>query len=473
MTATDIPAEPGLKRVLGLPGLTLFGLTYLAPVTVFTTYGAVTGVTGGHLPAAYVIASVVMLFTAVSYGRMVRAFPTAGSAYTYTQQSFGGHVGFMVGWTLMLDYLFLPMINFLLIGIYLHSQVPSVPAQVFVLAALLLSLVFNVLGVDFISRLSTLVVGLAGVLVVVFVALSVHHTLDRGASAPFASFLPGSSGTSAAFSGAAILALSFLGFDAVSTMSEEARNPRRTIPRAIVLTTVLGGLLFIVVSWMGALVHPGATFSDPDSAGLDIMRTLGGSAFTSFFVAVYVAGAFGSGVTTQAGVSRILYSMGRDGVLPRRVFGRLHPRLRTPVTATGLVSAVSLVALFISLDNAVVMVNFGALIAFSVVNLSVVKHYLVDQGRRSGRDLLSYGLLPVVGFALTLWLWTSLEGITFEVGLCWMLAGFLYLLFLTRMFSRKPPVMSFSEDTSGAVAAPREASAAGAANTVPHDAPRS
>ncbi|MFJ8787741.1 APC family permease [Streptomyces sp. NPDC102462] len=467
MTATDTPAGSGLKRVLGLPGLTLFGLTYLAPVTVFTTYGAVTGVTDGHLPAAYVIALVVMLFTAVSYGRMVRAFPAAGSAYTYTQQSFGGHVGFMVGWTLMLDYLFLPMINFLLIGIYLHSEFPSVPAQVFVLAALLLSLLVNVLGVNLISRLSTLVVGLAGVLVVVFVALSVHRTLDHGVSAPFASFLPGGSGTSAAFSGAAILALSFLGFDAVSTMSEEAKDPRRTIPRAIVLTTVLGGVLFIVVSWMGALVHPGSTFTDPDSAGLDIMRTLGGSAFTSFFVAVYVAGAFGSGVATQASVSRILYSMGRDGVLPRRVFGRLHPRLRTPATATALVSAVSLVALFISLDNAVVMVNFGALIAFSVVNLSVVKHYLVDKGRRSGRDLLSYGLLPVVGFALTLWLWTSLEGITFEVGLCWMLAGFLYLLFLTRMFSRKPPVMSFSENPAEAVAAPRDGSAAEARGAVP------
>ncbi|MFF4793110.1 APC family permease [Streptomyces sp. NPDC001276] len=464
MTDTDIPAEKGLKRVLGLPGLTLFGLTYLAPVTVFTTYGAVTGVTNGHLPAAYVIALVVMLFTAVSYGRMVRAFPTAGSAYTYTQQSFGGHVGFMVGWTLLLDYLFLPMINFLLIGIYLHSQFPSVPARVFVLAALLLALLVNVLGVGSISRLSVLVVGLAGVLVVLFVALSVHHTLGHGTSKPFASFLPGGSGTSAAFSGAAILALSFLGFDAVSTMSEEAKDPRRTIPRAIVLTTAIGGVLFIVVSWMGALVHPGSTFSDPDSAGLDIMRTLGGSAFTSFFVAVYVAGSFGSGVTTQASVSRILYSMGRDGVLPKRVFGYLHPRFRTPVIATCLVSAVSLVALFISLDNAVVMINFGALIAFSMVNLSVVKHYLIDRGRRSGRDLLSYGLLPVVGFALTVWLWTSLEGITFEVGLCWMLAGFLYLLFLTRAFRRKPPVMSFSEERAEAEAAPRDEPGVGAAS---------
>ncbi|MFJ3822146.1 APC family permease [Streptomyces nodosus] len=130
------------------------------------------------------------------------------------------------------------------------------------------------------------------------------------------------------------------------------------------------------------------------------------------------------------------------------------PRFRTPAIAACLVSAVSLIALFITLDNAVVVINFGALIAFSVVNLSVVKHYPVDKGRRIGCDLLFYGLLPIVGFALTLWLWTSLEGITFKVGLCWMLAGFLYLLFLTRLFSRKPPVMSFSEDQAAAVTAP-------------------
>ncbi|MEN3539145.1 APC family permease [Microbispora sp. ZYX-F-249] len=432
----------GLKRVLGVPGLTLFGLTYLAPVAVFTTYGAVTQVTEGHLPAAYVVALVVMLFTAFSYGRMARAYPTAGSAYTYTQQTFGGHVGFMTGWTLMLDYLFLPMVNFLLIGIYLNSQFPGVPQWIFTLGALLLVLVLNILGITVMNRVSVLVVGLSVVLVAVFVALSLKHLAGHPAASPFASFTPGQG----VFAGAAILALSFLGFDAVSTLSEEAREPRRAIPRAIVLTTLLGGLLFVLVAWMGSLVHPGYDdFADADTAGVDIMAALGGAAFETIFVAIYVVGAFGSAMATQASVSRILYSMGRDGVLPRAAFARLHPRFRTPAVATAVVSAVSLVALFISLDNAVVMVNFGALIAFSMVNLTVVKHYLVDERRRSAADLVRYGLVPLVGFALTIWLWTSLSGITFTVGLIWMAVGLGYLLALTRMFTRRPPVMSFSD----------------------------
>ncbi|KAB8182471.1 APC family permease [Microbispora catharanthi] len=432
----------GLKRVLGVPGLTLFGLTYLAPVAVFTTYGAVTQVTEGHLPAAYVVALVVMLFTAFSYGRMARAYPTAGSAYTYTQQTFGGHIGFMTGWTLMLDYLFLPMINFLLIGIYLNSRFPEVPQWIFTLAALLLVLVLNVVGITVMNRVNVLVVGLSVVLIVVFAALSLKHLAGHPAPSPFAPFTPGSG----VFAGAAILALSFLGFDAVSTLSEEAKEPRRAIPRAIVLTTLIGGLLFVLVAWMGSLVHPGYDdFANADTAGVDIMSALGGAAFETVFVGIYVVGAFGSAMTTQASVSRILYSMGRDGVLPRAAFARLHPRFRTPVVATAVVSAVSLVALFISLDNAVVMVNFGALIAFSMVNLTVVKHYLFDEGRRSAADLVRYGLVPLVGFALTIWLWTSLSGVTFTVGLIWMAVGFVYLLALTRMFTRRPPVMSFSD----------------------------
>ncbi|WP_433217271.1 APC family permease [Microtetraspora malaysiensis] len=435
-------APSGLKRVLGVPGLTLFGLTYLAPVAVFTTYGTVAQTTKGHLPSAYVVALVVMLFTAISYGRMARAYPTAGSAYTYTQQTFGGHVGFMTGWTLMLDYLFLPMINFLLIGIYLNSQFPAVPQWAFTLAALLVVFGLNVLGITVMSRVNVVVVGASVVLILVFVALALKHLSGQPSPAPFEVFTPGEG----VFAGAAILALSFLGFDAVSTLSEEAREPRRDIPRAIVLTTLIGGLLFVLVAWMGGLTHPGyGDFANPDTAGVDIMAALGGAAFETIFVGIYVIGAFGSAMTTQASVSRILYSMGRDGVLPKRVFSLLHPRFKSPIFAVSVVSVVSLVALFISLDHAVVMVNFGALIAFSMVNLTVIKHYVVDGGRRSAGDLFHYGLLPLVGFALTVWLWTSLSGVTFQVGLVWMAVGLIYLVGLTRFFRRRPPVMTFSD----------------------------
>lgn len=451
MTTTDLPVQPRLKRALGPTALILFGLTYLAPVTVFTTYGIVTESTDNHLPSAYVVALVAMLFTALSYGAMARAFPVSGSAYTYTQQSFGGHVGFLTGWTLMLDYLFLPMINFLLIGLYLNTQFPEVPQWVFALAALLLVLVFNVLGITLVNKLNIAIVALSVLLVVVFAVLAIKELATNPSSdtpSLIEPFLPGSGGLGPVFAGAAVLALSFLGFDAVSTLSEEAKNPKRDIPRAIMLTTLIGGAIFIVVSWLGALVYPDwRDFANVDSAGVDLMAKVGGTFLTSFFVAVYVVGAFGSGMTTQVSVSRIIYSMGRDKVLPG-IFGRLHPRFRTPWVAAVAVSIVSLLSLVLTLDVAATMISFGALAAFSMVNLSVIRHHLFPKGGRdkpTAGEWLRYGLLPAVGFLLTVWLWTSLTVTTFVVGLSWVALGVIYLAVLTRGFRRKPPTMDFSE----------------------------
>ncbi len=446
--ATD---ESRLERVLGPMALVLFGLTYLAPVTVFTTYGIVAETTDNHLPASYLVALVAMLFTALSYGAMARRYPVSGSAYSYSQRAFGGHVGFLTGWTLLLDYLFLPMINFLLIGIYLNTQFPDVPARVFVLAALLLVLLFNVLGIKMVERLNVGVVGLSMLLVVVFATLALKQlTTDPSSTTPglIEPFLPGSGGLGPIFAGAAVLALSFLGFDAVSTLSEEAKSPRRDIPRAILLTTLIGGAIFIVVSWLGALVYPDwRAFSRLDSAGVDLMASVGGTLLTSFFVAVYVVGAFGSGMTTQVSVSRILYAMGRDGVLPRG-FARLHTRFRTPWVAAVVVSVISLLALVLTLEVVATLISYGALAAFSMVNLSVVRTHLFPKGGRTAPtagEWLRYGLVPTVGFLLTVWLWTSLTTTTYAVGVSWMVVGVIYLAILTRGFRRQPPAMDFTE----------------------------
>ncbi|GLF93963.1 APC family permease [Streptomyces yaizuensis] len=453
---------PQLKRVLRLPAVVLFGLTYMSPVAVFTTYGIVNDETDGHLPAAYVLALAVMLLTAHSYGRMVRSFPAAGSAYKYSQKVFGGHVGFMTGWALMLDYLFLPMVSFLLAGIYLHAQFPGVPQAVWSVLVLLAVLVFNVLGVKFVSRITAVIMGATGLLLIAFVVLGATHSQVPAGDA-LQSFVPEAGQWSLLAGGAAILALSFLGFDAVSTLAEEAHDPRRTIPLGIILTTAIGGGLFILVAWIGSLVRPDNAFTDPDSAGAELMRTVGGSALSGAFTAVYVLGCFGSAMVSQASVSRIIFSMGRDGLLPRRVFGRLHPRFGTPVGALLAVSAVALLATVLTLDQAVVMINFGALAAFSMVNLSVLKHYLAGAGRQTGahrsraRFLLVNGVLPALGFASTVWLWTSLTGDTFIVGVLWITAGLVLLAISTRFFTRRPPELHMDEEGSDPAPGPEEA----------------
>lgn len=447
MSQTLPETEGNLKRVLGLPSLVLFGLVYMVPLTVFTTYGIVTETTGGRLSVAYLVTLAAMVFTARSYARMSVAYPVAGSAYTYTQKSFGAPIGFLAGWSLLLDYLFLPMLNYLVIGIYLNAALPAVPQWVIVVVTIGIVTVLNIVGIVSVDRANFLIIGIQAIFIVVFVIMAlvaISHSGTVDVAAPFRG--DGSAGGfGPILAGAAILCLSFLGFDAVSTLSEEAKDPKRTVPRAIMIATVASGLIFIVLSYVSQLVFPSNQFADVDSGSLEVMTTAGGQFLNSFFTAAYVAGALGSAITSQASVARILYAMGRDGILARKVFGHVSPRFSTPVYAIAFVSVISLAAVFVDLALLASVVSFGALVAFSVVNLSVIKHYFVDLKHRQGAQLLGSLVLPLIGFVLTLWLWTSLSGTALVVGLIWLAIGFVWLLVVTRGFSRPTPTLDLQE----------------------------
>jgi len=446
-TVPPVVEEEGrFRRVLGVPSLVLFGLVYMVPLTVFTTYGIVTEITGGRVPVAYVITLAAMVFTARSYARMSVAYPYAGSAYVYAQRTFGPGVGFLAGWSLMLDYLFLPMINYLVIGIYLEAAFPAVPAWVFILVSIALVTLLNVIGIVSVARANFLIIAVQAVFIAVFVVLG-FASLGGASVDPLAPFAGDGSveGVGVLFAGAAVLCLSFLGFDSVSTLAEEAKEPTRSVPRAIMITTIAAGVIFIGLSYLAQLVHPSNEFADVDSAALDVMASAGGQFLGIFFTAAYVAGAAGSALTSQASVSRIIFAMGRDGVLPKRFFGHLNARFATPVNAILCVSVISLLAIVIDLGLLVEMISFGALIAFSVVNLTVIKHYFVDRRERSGASVVSNLVLPAIGFALTVWLWTSLSPRTFLIGLAWLALGVVLLAIVTRGFRRATPMLDLRE----------------------------
>lgn len=434
------------KRVLGVPSLVLFGLVYMVPLTAFTTYGIVTELTGGRVAAAYVITLAAMVFTARSYARMSVAYPYSGSAYVYTQQSFGGALGFLAGWALLLDYLFLPMINYLIIGLYLGDTFPAVPNWVWILAAIATVTVLNIVGIVSVARANFVVIAVQTVFIAVFLVLSIAAAAGQSVDPliPFTGdgtvdgFLP-------LFQGAAVLCLSFLGFDSVSTLAEEAKDSRRTVPRAIMIVTIGAGLLFILLTYLAQVAFPSNEFESADTASIEVVASLGQQWLSALFIAGFVAGSIGSALTSQASVSRILFAMGRDGVLPRPVFGRLSKRFGTPVLPILIVSVVSLCSLFADLLTVSNMISFGALIAFSCVNLSVFKHHFIDRGERSGWDAVNNLVLPGIGFGLTVWLWTNLTVGTFAVGLSWLAVGFVLLLIVTRFFRRPTPMLDLKE----------------------------
>jgi len=436
-----------LRRALGVPSLVLFGLVYMVPLTVFTTYGIVTQLTGGRLSVTYLVTLAAMIFTARSYARMAAEYPLAGSAYTYTQKTFGAPVGFLAGWSLLLDYLFLPMLNYLVIGIYMTAAIPAVPPWVWILISIVLVTVLNMIGIVSVARANVLVIGLQAVFIVVFVVMSVAAVSNSG-TVNLMTPLTGDgtvTGAGPVLAGAAILCLSFLGFDAISTLSEEAKDPIRSVPRAIMISTVVSGFIFFALSYVSQLVFPSNKFADVDSGSLDVMTAAGGQFLNSFFTATYVVAAIGCALTSQASVARILFAMGRDGVLSRRVLGHISGRFSTPTFAILVVSVVSLIAIWIDLATLASIISFGALTAFSAVNLSVVKHYYIDERQRSGRYLFTNLALPLIGLALTAWLWTSLSRLTMLVGLAWLAIGFVWLVIETRGFRRPTPVLDLQE----------------------------
>ncbi|HEV7420595.1 MAG TPA: APC family permease [Mycobacterium sp.] len=442
---TETAAGEGhLKRVLGVPSLVLFGMVYMVPLTVFTTYGIVTQLTGGRLSVAYLVTLAAMVFTARSYARMSAAYPVAGSAYAYAQKSFGAPVGFLAGWSLLLDYLFLPMLNYLVIGIYMSAAVPAVPPWAWIVISIVVVTVLNIVGIVSVARANFLLLALQAVFIAVFVVMAMVTISGSGSVNLLAPFTGDGTvdGASPIFAGAAILCLSFLGFDAVSTLSEEAKDPTRSVPKAIMIATVVSGLIFIGLSYVSQLVFPSNQFADVDAGSLDVMTTAGGQFLNTFFTAAYVAGCIGSALTSQASVARILYAMGRDGIMPRRVFGHVSVRFATPTFAILFVSVVSLLAIWITLTFLASIVSFGALVAFSVVNLAVIKHYFVDKGEKKVFNNL---ILPAVGFILTAWLWTSLSWTTLVYGSIWLAIGFIWLLVVTRGFQRPTPVLDMKE----------------------------
>jgi putrescine importer len=449
-SATPPIAELGeghLRRVLGVPSLVLFGLVYIVPLTVFTTYGIVTQTSGGRLSVAYMVTLAAMVFTARSYARMAAAYPVAGSAYAYTQKTFGAPIGFLAGWSLLLDYLFLPMLNYLVIGIYLNAAIPAVPAWAFILVTIIVVTVLNIVGIVSVTRANVLIIAMQAVFIVVFLVLA-WITLSGSGTVDLMAPLAGDGsapGFSPVLAGAAILCLSFLGFDAVSTLSEEAKQPTRSVPRAIMIATVASGVIYFVLSYVAQLVFPSNDFEDVDSGALDVMVTAGGQFLNTFFTAAYVAGALGSAITSQASVARILYAMGRDGILPRRVFGHISLRFSTPTWTILVVSAISLAAIWIDLTMLASLVSFGALVAFSAVNLTVIKHYFVDEGLRTGGAGFNNLVLPLIGFGLTIWLWTNLSGLTLVIGLIWLAIGFAWLAAVTHAFRRPTPMLDMAE----------------------------
>lgn len=448
-SAAAQPSPRRLKKTLTLLPVVMMGLAYMQPMTLFDTFGIVTQKTGGHVATAYFFALVAILFTALSYGQLIRRFPSAGSAYTYAQKAICPHIGFMVGWSSLLDYLFMPMINILLAKIYFESLFPSLPSWIFVVALVGFMTLSNLRGIKTVANFNSVIVVLQVLVISVITGMMIYGVLHGEGAGNLMSSRPFWSDDAHVIpmiTGATILCFSFLGFDGISSLSEETLDAERTIPRAIFLTALLGGIIFIAVSYFVQLYFPDISrFHDPDASQPEIMLYVAGKTFQVgilFFSCVTV---LASGMAAHAGVSRLMYVMGRDGVFPARFFGYLHPLWHTPALNVLLVGGVALLAITFDLVTATALVNFGALVAFTFVNLSVISQFWIREKRnKTVWDTIKFLILPVMGAITVGALWFNLERSSMTLGLVWAALGLIWLVVVTRGF--RAPVPQFSDE---------------------------
>ncbi|MGV0993435.1 MAG: APC family permease [Mycobacterium sp.] len=433
-----------LARTLGLWAIVGLGLGYMTPTVVFDTFGIVSGETGSVVPAAYLLALVVMMFTAISYGRMTQVFPSAGSAYTYTSETISPNLGFLIGWAALLDYLLLPLVNALIIRSYLYSFFPEAPPWIWVVvyvAAITAMCLFSMTNT---SRVNMILVVFEVVLIGVFLVLaakSLHGGMGNGTLFSSQPLWHEGIHPNLVITGATIVAFSFIGFDAITMYTEEAKDSS-TVPKAILLSLLIGGTIFLVAAWFTQSLFPDiSSFNEEsmeNSALPQIAFMVGGHLFKILLTAAAFAATVASSLASHASVSRLLYVMGRNGRGPiGRFFGHLHPSFQTPSYAIMFVGMVSLLAIAFNLDFVASLINFGALIAFTFVNLTVIVYFAYRRREINGLGQIFRNIvLPTIGVGLTVLLWLYLSAESARYGLIWFAIGIAVLLWITRFFRR-------------------------------------
>ncbi|MGI6722000.1 MAG: APC family permease [Anaerovoracaceae bacterium] len=442
----------GLNRVLKLSSLVFYGLAFMVPLTIFTTYGLVTQHSHGMVSITYVLTTVCMAFTAFSYVRMTKAYPVAGSVYTFVHKSINPYLGFMSGWTILIGYMFLPMLNYLVSAMYLNSAIPQVPKWAWIILMIAIVTIVNHFGIKVTDMFNRGIVYLQFLFLAVFLIVVIKYIaqgggtgtlLDFNAFINMHEFTKEGMGIPMLLSGASILALSFLGFDAISTLSEEAINPEKNIGRAIIIACVGAGTAFTIITYIMQQAWPQAWYQivNADNGSYEFIAKVAGAGMSYFFTAAYAIGCIASSVSSVASASRVLYGMGRDRILPNKIFGYLNMKRQTPTYSILIMAVISLSALFISLTTAASLLNFGALLGFTMVNVSVIAHYFVREKCRSGFDIFRYLIFPILGAIFTFAIWINLDRFSMILGFSWLAIGFVYLIIMTKGFKKLPKEM--------------------------------
>lgn len=447
--------EPHLKRVLGLWDLIYYGVILTSPIAAVPLFGEAQVLSHGHAATTMLLAMVAMSVTAISFGRMAAVYPSSGSVYTYISKGLNPHVGFVVGWAMFLEYLFQPIQNALYAVLAMQRMAPEIPFAI--LAALTVGLItyMTVQGIKFTARTNEVLLAFMCLVTAVFLVEAfryiVLHDHFSGLVSLRPVYDPHTFQLRAVASGTSLAALVFIGFDGVSILAEEVKNPRRNVLLASVLVCVFTGLFSGFQVYMAQRVWPDyTTLANPETAFMDVARAASGPwLFTAYGIMLLVS-SIACGLAGHVGAARLLYSMGRDDVLPNKIFGHISAKKGNPIYNVWIVGVLAYIGvLTIPWELSAEMVTFGALIAFMGVNLVSLLHFWFGPEARGKRNFFVDAFVPGFGFVFCFGLLFSLQNWTKWAGVIWLVVGIVYAAYKTKMFTLRPKLFDFSETWEG------------------------
>jgi len=449
---TQLPADiPRLRRVLSLWDLILYGIVAVTPSAPVTVFGLALLMSKGHAVDTILVAMVAMVFTGFSYGRMAALYPSAGSAYTYVGRGINPHLGFLAGWAMLLDYVVIPLFCIIYGSLCIQRLFPQIPFVICTAFFAGIMTYLNLRGIRSTARANQVLLSFMFIVLLAFIFLAIRYIIQQqGWTGLFTlepfynpkTFSVGSLATATSFA-----ALTYLGFDSVTTLAEDVKNPRRNVLLATVLVCAFTGVFGGALVYLGQVVWPNyQTFPNIETAFMDVTRRVGGATLFQAMAVLLVIANVGAGLTGQVGAARLLFGMGRDNVLPRRIFSYLDPKRNTPTFNIWMIGILGFVgAQFMSYELTAEILNFGAFLGFIGVNLATVwQFYVIGQPGRK-KNFFTDALIPGLGFLFCLVIWWGLATPAKIAGGIWFTVGLVHSAIRTRGFRIRPGMIDFSE----------------------------
>ncbi len=432
-----------LNRVMGLKDLIISGLVYVIPIAPIAIFGYVHGASNGMVPTTYFIGVVAIFFTALAYAAFAKKWPIAGSAYGYIQRAINPHVGFIFGWLILLDYVFMPGFCYYIGATFLLEIWPSLPIAPVVIACGVLICICIIRGIAVTKTLNMILFIFQCAVGAVIMFLCARYVIVNDIGFTIKPFYdPEYFNFGFVTSAVTIAAMSFLGFDGISALSEEVKNPTVNMPRGLIWTVILLGAIFVALTYLGCAVIPESMYADVAvSAGFVVVTDIidpSGVMSVIVSLTMFIGCGIAACLMNATAATRILYGMGRDGMMPR-AFGKVHPKFKSPHIAAICLSIITVaVALIVPNEDLGNCINFGALTTFAMLNVSVIVYFFGKQKQRGAYGFFRYVIVPVIGFTVIAMCWIGFSKLAFIVGFGWMAAGIILGAILSKGYKVVP-----------------------------------